>query len=397
MADSPFREAIRKELSDLRDRGLYRELLHLERMGASRVRHGGKTYLDLSSNDYLGIAAETALQQEFLSSLGEEGLSPQHSFGGTSSRLLSGNSLAYSSLESVLAERCATESALVFSTGYHANLAVLTTFFGSEDALFSDQLNHASLIDGARLSGAKILLYRHGDLGHLEALLREHRGGFRRAAIVSESLFSMDGDLADLAGLADLRERFEAALVIDEAHAFGVFGPDGAGRCATLPSSSRPDLVVGTFGKAIGSFGAFVACGFEARELLINRARSLVFTTALPPLSLAWTRFIVERLPQWEGRRRHLLDLARSLREALTHEGLSTAGASQIVPVLLGENGVALAASERLRDHGFLARAIRPPTVPQGTARLRLSLSANMEWADLAPVAVLLAPSPPSS
>lgn len=392
MADSPFREAVLQELLSLRDGGLYRELLHLERLGGSRVRWEGRTYLDLSSNDYLGIAGDEALRQEFLGSLDAEGTISGRAFGGASSRLLSGNSLAYSSLEKALAYRCGTESALVLSTGYHANLAALTTFFGPEDALFSDQLNHASIIDGARLSGARIFPYCHLDLGHLEELLAQHRGRFRRAAIVSESLFSMDGDLADLTGLAELRSRFRAALVVDEAHAFGVFGPSGAGLCAALPASGRPDLLVGTFGKAVGSFGAFVGCSFEARELLINRARTLVFTTALPPLFLNWTRFVVEHLPGLEARRNHLRGLAGSLRDGLAQRGLSTAGDSQIVPVIIGENEAALAASDLLKEHGYLARAIRPPTVPPGTARLRLSLSANMTWAELAPLPDLLSP-----
>ena len=369
-------EEIRRELEELERKGRRRRLRTVEARRGPWVRVSGRWLLNLSSNDYLGFSAEPPEISALTEILERFGL------GAGAARLLSGNHALYAELEEELA-RLYRRPALIFSSGYLANLGVLSGLCGRGDAIFSDKLVHASLIDGMRLSGAAFYRYPHLDLEALEGLLKKHRGKHRRAVILTESVFSMDGDFPDLSALSELSARYEALLVVDEAHAVGVFGEKGLGLCEELGVLSRVDVLVGTFGKALGSYGAFVVAREEIRELLVNRARSFIFTTALPAVVVAGALAGLKRAVAAGDRRKRVRGLSRFLREAL---GLPSQGLSSevpIVPVILGEDRKALSVSERLYEAGFLAPAIRPPTVPEGTARLRLSLSATMKEQDL--------------
>lgn len=341
----------------------------------------------LCSNDYLGLASDRSLQTEFLRTLGPG----TNWLAATGSRLLSGNHPGYLQLEDHLAQAYGREAALVFNSGYHANLGILPALLDDRDVIFSDRLNHASLLDGARLSGAKLIRYPHLDHVQLERLLTKHRSAFRHAVIVTESLFSMDGDRADLNHLAALKRAHDAWLLVDEAHALGVFGPRGLGLAEDQQALGSIDLLIGTFGKAFGSLGAFCVCDQIVREVLVNRMRPFIFTTALPPLIVAWSDFVLQRLGEWSERRTRLLTLAGKLRDGLQAAGLTTRGDSQIVPLVLGSNSAALAVAESLRGQGWQVLAVRPPAVPEGTARLRLAVTASLNAETLGSLPALAA------
>jgi 8-amino-7-oxononanoate synthase len=344
------------------------ELERLKRQGLLRsptaIVRGDR--VDLSSNDYLGYAADP---------VSRETLALERA-GAGASRLVSGTFPVHEELERTLARWLQTEAALLFSSGYAANVATIPALVGPEDAIFSDQLNHASIIDGCRLSGARTFIYPHLDLNALRAQLKETRS-FRRLLVVSESYFSMDGDAPALVELQALCREFGAIWMLDEAHALGVFGPRGAG--LACEHGVQPDLVVGTFGKALGAQGAFVATTELARTWLWNRARGFVFSTGVSPLLSALVLHNVQRAQADDPARLRLAEACLSLREQLQSSGVPlTAGQfGPIFPVLLGTSERALAASSRLREAGFHAPPIRPPTVPEGTARLRLTLSAS--------------------
>ena len=323
---------------------------------------------NFSSNDYLSLAADPRLARAAAGAMEREG------FGAGASRLITGSLASHAALEREVADWMRCSGVRVFNTGYAANVGVLTSLAGSSDRIFSDELNHASIIDGCRLSRARVDVYPHRDLGALEALLSSSERG-RRRIIVTESLFSMDGDIADLAALHSLARRHAAALVVDEAHAIGAHGEEGRGLCAT--AGVEPDVLVGTFGKSLGTFGAFAATTRAIADLLWNRARPFVFSTALPPAIPAATRASIEIVRGSEGteRRRTLARHARMIRELVPFAG----GAidSAIAPILVGDDRATMALSSTLLAERVLVQGIRPPTVPTGTSRLRLSLAAG--------------------
>ena len=363
-----------EELRKLADRGLLRSLRVRPATGGKFLRDG-RSVLNFSSNDYLNLAGDERLKAAAIAAVGELGCS------AAASRLMSGHLELHERLEGRLAAWVGQDAALVFGSGFLTNLGVLTTLARRGDTILADRLNHASLVDGARLSGARLLRYRHGDAGHLAELLGAAPAG--RRIIVTDSVFSMDGDVAPLAELADLARRHEALLVVDEAHALGVFGHGGGGLCGLLPGV-RPDVIVGTLSKALGGYGGFAACSEAIRQLLVNRARSFLFSTALPPACLGAAMAALDIVGESDERGRTLLERAARFRGLLTGAGLDLAGSCcQIVPVLVGGNDAAVALSQRLEAEGILAVAVRPPTVPAGTARLRLSLTLAHEPADL--------------
>jgi 8-amino-7-oxononanoate synthase len=326
----------------------------------------GREVVNFASNDYLGLARDPRLVRAGILGL-------EHSGAGVgSSRLIAGNHREHAQLELELSDWLGCDSARLFNSGYAANVGILTTLLRAGDVVFSDELNHASIIDGCRLSRAQIVVFRHADHRALEAALSTQRG--RRRIVVSESLFSMDGDLADVAAIATLCRRHDAAFVLDEAHAIGVLGPEGRGVAAEL--GVVPDVMVGTFGKALGSFGAFAATSRPIADLLWNRARSLVFSTGLPPSVPAASRAAIEIIRSNEGdqRRAALATSARRLRELVRDAG--GAAASPIVPLIVGDERAAMACAEELLGAGLFVQGIRPPTVPAGTARLRVGLTA---------------------
>lgn len=339
------------------------------------VTVNGRRMLNLSSNDYLGLASDRKLREEFLRTLTPDTFLPTSS----SSRLLTGNFTVYEELETELSHLFGTEAALIFNSGYHANTGILPAVSDTHTLILADKLVHASLIDGIRLSAAKCIRYRHNDLAQLERLLKEHHAAYRQIIIVTESIFSMDGDQADLQALAALKHRYgNVLLYVDEAHAFGVRGRHGLGCTEELGCICDIDFLVGTFGKAAVSVGAYIVCKRVIREYLVNRMRTLIFTTGLPPVNIAWTLFVVRRLADMQERREHLTHISRTLRETLLAKGYACPSTSHIVPMIVGASADAVLHAEALQRHGFYALPVRPPTVPEGTSRIRFSLTAEI-------------------
>ncbi len=359
--------------------GLRRTLPTLGKRSGPMLASGDTQALNLSSNDYLGLGADVSLHREFFAGSADVDLE-RHGMGASASRLLTGNHPAYTALEEDLCALYGGRHATVFSSGYHANVGICSALADKGDLFLADKLCHASLIDGMRLSGAKLVRYRHLDYDHLERLIMQHREAHRDIFIVSESVFSMDGDVADVDRLVQLKQAHGATLMIDEAHAVGVFGDRGLGVCEREGRIPAMDILVGTFGKALGSFGAFAVTDEDVRDYLVNRMRPFIFTTALPPSVVNWSRTALAQATTMQRERVHLHDLAGRLRDALRERNITTGGDSQIVPAIVGPNQQACDVAEALRDNGLLAFPIRPPTVPPGTARLRFSLSANMDW-----------------
>ncbi len=379
-----------KKLQTLEAKARLRSLHALEKLGHCRVEYNGRSLLNLSSNDYLGLGQDIDLRNHFYQGLGGE---QDGSFGlaAASSRLLTGDSLLAHDLENDLATSYGAEAVLLFNSGYHANIGILPALYGKGDLILSDKLNHASIHDGLSLSRADHKRFRHCDYEQLHNLLRKHRDTYDQVVIVSESVFSMDGDVADIARLVDLKKEFAVKLYLDEAHAVGVYGEKGLGKAEELGFLQDIDFLVGTFGKALASIGAFICCSNQIRTFLINHSRSFIFTTGLPPVTLNWNRFIFHHMLGMSRERQHLQQISTQLRLALADKGLSTGGNSNIVPVLIGKDSTALEQAKAMQELGFLILPVRPPTVPEGTARFRLSLCANMQWQDLQEIPGLLA------
>jgi 8-amino-7-oxononanoate synthase len=365
----------RGELSALEERSLLRRLDRLDSPQGPSVRLAGRQLLNFSSNDYLGLAFDPRLIEAGRRALAEWGS------GAGASRLVVGHQGPHASLERALSDFEGCEAALVFSSGYAANVGVLSALVGEGDAVFSDALNHASVIDGCRLSRASIVRYRHGDVGHLAELLKATPA--RRRLVVTDTVFSMDGDLAPLRELQRLCREEGAGLMVDEAHATGVFGEGGAGLCQALEVDA--DVRVGTLSKALGGAGAWVAGSRALIELVLNRARSFVFSTGLPPAVCAVGEAAVTRLHEEPELRRRLW---RNVEALAT--GLGLPATSPIFSLVVGAPQVALEASASLLRQGFLVKAIRPPTVPDGTSRLRVSVSAAHTVGDIERLVVAL-------
>jgi 8-amino-7-oxononanoate synthase len=360
---------IDEELKDLERKGLRRSLEPLGGAQGPVVTIDGRPLVNLCSNDYLGLAADVRLVRAAVAATEREGA------GAGAARLISGDLPVHGALERRLAAFKGTPATLLFSSGYHANAGVVGALVDREDEIFSDRLNHASIIDGCRLALAKTHRYPHCDLSSLARMLAASTA--RRKLVVTDAVFGMDGDAAPLAGLADLCEKHGAMLYVDEAHATGVLGPTGAGLCEAEGVTERVDAIMGTLGKALGSFGAFVAGSRRLVDWLTSRARTFVFTTALPPGACGAALAALDVLADEPGRRERLHRLSRRMKEELAAMGFDMSRVvAPIFPVVLGDEATALEASRRLRTRGFFVRAIRPPTVPPGTSRLRVALTA---------------------
>ena len=367
-------DAFKQQLEQLSAQNQYRSIPDLVHQGRYIMRENRKM-LNMSSNDYLGLASNENLRQSFLQQYADN----FPSFTSSSSRLLTGNFPVYTDLEQFIAQRFQRESALLFNSGYHANLGILPALTTTKSLILADKLVHASMIDGIRLSQCEFFRYRHNDYEHLKSLLEKNAGKFDRTFIVTESVFSMDGDVADLNYLAQLKTQFpNTYLYVDEAHAIGVYGKNGLGIAEQANVIADIDLLVGTFGKALASMGAYVVCDQILKECLINQMRPLIFSTALPPFNVAWTHFIFERLPQLSKERTHLEQLSAFLRQEVEHRTQIMPSQTCIVPYILGENEATLAKAKALQEQGYYCLPIRPPTVPKGTSRIRLSLTADM-------------------
>ena len=372
-------EKFDKQLAELQAKGSYRQLSPLQHDGKD-VFVDGKRMLNLSSNDYLGLASDQSLCEQFFASTGSGAL-----MSSSSSRLLTGNFGAYERLENLLAQSYGGRSALLFNSGYHANIGILPALADKKTLIVADKLVHASLIDGIQLSGAAYKRYRHNDYEQLVRILEQEGGNYDSRIIVTESIFSMDGDRADLSRLVEIKRSFpDTLLYVDEAHAVGVLGATGLGLAEEVGVVADIDLLVATFGKALASVGAYVICNENIRRYLINKTRPLIFSTALPPINIEWSLFVFDRLGQLGNRREKLRAVSRWFC------GKLSAPQSHIVPYVVGENEAALQASEKLREGGFLALPVRPPTVPPGSARVRFSLTADISIDDLTPLIPLL-------
>ncbi len=361
MTEHPYGADVQR----LQDSSRWRSLQAWEGAGGVFL-HDGKTYLNFSSNDYLNLSGNFGLQTAVTDAMRVYGC------GATASRLMSGSQVIHTRLEGALAALTGQECALVFPSGYQANVGVLTSLAGVGDTIFSDALNHASIIDGARLSRATVQVYGHNDMAQLEQLLAQAPVEGRRI-IVTDTVFSMDGDLAPVEALSNLADAYNAILVVDEAHAIGIWGA-GGGLCRHV--GVLPSITLGTLGKALGSGGGFVACDPTYRDLLINRARSFIYSTGVSPMNSAAALAAVELVGLRKTLGETLLQRARTFREMLAAEGVNaTPGDTQIIPIVVGSDTRAMALAEVLQGAGLIATGIRPPTVPEGTSRLRLSVT----------------------
>ena len=375
-----FDEQLGRDLGEIRDAGLWRELREIESAQSARIKFGGREFINFSSNDYLGLAGHPALGQAAREAIEQFGV------GSGASRLICGSLQPHHELESALAKWQGTESALVFSTGFAAAQGVLTSLLGRGDVVILDKKSHASTIDAAKLSGATMRVFRHNDLENLEKLLQwaADRGG--RVLVASESVFSMDGDHAPLTGIVELKERYGAWLMLDEAHAVGLYGPLGQGLAAAGGLGERIEIRMGTLGKAVGAAGGFICGSRQLFDLLVNKARSFIFSTAPSPAVSAAARAGVELIQGAEGQslRGQLWQRVDELRHGAVSLGWKTpAEPSAILPLIVGGEAKAVATMERLREAGFFIPAIRYPTVPRNEARLRVTLTANHTAEDI--------------
>jgi 8-amino-7-oxononanoate synthase len=343
--------------------------------------------INLCSNDYLGLAADSRLKQAVI-----EAVARADAVGATGSRLLSGNRPEWEELESEFARFAGKEAALYFGSGYAANIGLLSSILAPGDLVFSDALNHASLIDGMRLSGAHKIIYPHLDLAFLENSLRQNKDAPGAKVIVTESVFSMEGDVAPLRQLLNLASQYGADVIVDEAHATGVCGPQGRGIAAEHGCQQDLLAIVHTCGKALASAGAFVCGGSVLRQFLINRARTFIFSTAIPPYLAGQIRAALVLAQQADTERAHLNEIAALLRGGLAAHGLQAGSSTtHIVPVILGTNESALQVAAHLQANGFAAKAIRPPTVPAGTSRVRISLTSKITAQDIQRIVAAIA------
>lgn len=353
-------------LNELKERGNYRSLKH---------DSIGPNVIDLSSNDYMGIAEDFNLRHEFINSVAPRLLD----FSSSASRLLSQKQDAFFELEDYLSKLYKREI-LLFNSGYHANTGIVSALGTLPNILIvADKLVHASIIDGIMLSRAEFLRFRHNDFAHLRKILNEKSPKYSTILVITESVFSMDGDKSDLIELCQIKKEYQnVILYVDEAHAFGVFGHQGLGLAEETATINNIDIIVGTFGKAAASSGAFVATTPLLKEFLINKARSLIFSTAIPPICCAWTKWVIEHLVSMQKQRQHLASISKQFYSHLNKLNTKVKSESQIIPLVIGDSAKTILCSEQLKKLGFLALPIRTPTVPAGTERIRFSLNANL-------------------
>ncbi|QXR11412.1 8-amino-7-oxononanoate synthase [Acinetobacter junii] len=369
-----------EQLDQLKQQGNFRQFTSNQQHGRF-ITIQDRTMLNLASNDYLGLAADLSLREEFLDTLQIE----RALFSSSSSRLLTGNFAEYEQFENSLSKAFG-RAALLFNSGYHMNIGILPALADSKTVILADKLVHASMIDGIRLSNAQYVRYRHNDLHHLEQLLQKYQQDeqVERIIVVTESIFSMDGDETDLAALAQLKQRFvKTMLYVDEAHAIGVRGGQGLGCAEQYGVLHQIDFLVGTFGKAIASIGGYIICDPIIRDYLINKMRPLIFSTALPPISMAWSDFIFNKVLNMQQQRQHLAEISHFLQQAVIAKGFSSPSSSHIIPIIVGESNAAIEKARYVQQQGFYAMPVRPPTVPQNSSRLRISLTSMVQKAEL--------------
>ncbi|HRO79107.1 MAG TPA: 8-amino-7-oxononanoate synthase [Acinetobacter towneri] len=377
-----------EQLDQLRQQGNFRQFRSNQQQGKT-IEIQQQQMLNLSSNDYLGLAADLRLREQFF----DETPNAQRLMSASSSRLLTGNFPAYEQLEATLTQLFHGRAALLFNSGYHMNIGILPALADAKTLILADKLVHASMIDGIRLSSAKYLRYRHNDLAHLQQLLMQYHAddNYERIIVVTESIFSMDGDETDLAALVALKQHFaKVMLYVDEAHAIGVRGQQGLGCAEQYGVIDAIDFLVGTFGKAVASVGGYLICDPIIRDYLINRMRPLIFSTAQPPICMAWTQFMLNQIVHMQTQRQHLAALSLYMQQGIQAKGFTCPSTSQIVPVIIGDSTATVSKAQQLQTAGFYVMPVRPPTVPQGSSRLRICLNTQFETADLTQLLDLL-------
>ncbi len=360
---------IEKFLRDKKEKGLLRILRPARFRKEGKIYFKDRSFIDFSSNDYLGLSGHPKIKEAAEKTITTLGTS------SSASRLLSGDLNIHHKLEKRIASFKEKEDALLFNSGYQANVGIISSLLGKNDAIFSDKLNHASIIDGMLLSGAKIFRFRHNDIEHLEFLLKSQRNNYKEALIVTETVFSMEGDKPPLKEVASLKDRYSSMLLVDEAHATGIFGEKGKGVVEEMGLAARIELVMGTFSKALGSFGAYVACSSELKKYFVNSARSFIYSTSLPPSIIGANLASLDLIEEEPFRRLTLLCNSDYFRQELGKKGFRTRGTSQIVPVIFKDSQRTVKISQDLQKKGYWVLPIRPPTVPEGEARLRFSLT----------------------
>lgn len=361
-------ESYNEQLEVLKQNSHFRDIKNFEGKDEKYIYYNGKKLINLSSNNYLSLADNSKITEEFLNEVGNT-----YSFGSASARLLTGTLPVYKELENLISALFNKDKTLLFNSGYHANVGINSSIASKGDVIFSDKLNHASIIDGMQLSQGKFFRYPHNNMEALEKLLIRERKNYNNAIIVSESVFSMDGDIADIKTLVELKGKYNCILILDEAHAFGVFGQKGLGVTESLGLIDKVDLIVGTFGKAIGSMGAFATGNKALIEYLTNKARSFIFSTALPPINIAFSKWIIEKkLSLTYEKRMNMLSIAQK-----------AGSQSHIIPIIIGGNKETVDTCDILFKNGYFTLPIRPPTVPDGTSRLRLSLTTEISEKEL--------------
>jgi len=359
-----------KELLEKRQaQGLLRKLSPVELRGQGKVWIKEKPLVDFCSNDYLGLSEHSGLKAAAIKAISEYGSS------SSASRLASGDLVLHHQLEAKIASWKNKPAALVFNSGYQANTGIIPALYSSGDVIFLDRLAHASMVDGVMLSQAKLFRFQHNDPTHLEGLLKKQRGNFKQALIATESIFSMDGDRAPLKELVELKEKYDCRIFLDEAHATGLFGKTGSGLAQELAVEEKIDLLMGTFSKALGSFGAYLAADKDVVDYLVNTCRSFIYSTGLPAPVIAANLAAIEIVKHEPQRRQKVLLNAEYLRKGLKEKGFTVKGESQIVPLISEDNLLTLKLRDKLKKAGFWVLAVRPPTVPPGQARLRFSLN----------------------
>jgi len=364
-------EEIAEFLKTREKEGLMRTLKAVVPLGRGRIRFKEKEYIDFSSNDYLGLSRHPKLITAAKKAIDEFGT------GAGASRLMSGGLELHQKLEQKISAFKNKEAALFFNSGYQANVGILGALCAKGDAVFVDRLAHASILDGIVLSGARFFRFQHNDCAHSESLLGKERANFKKAFIVTETVFSMDGDKAPLKDLVSLKEKYDCLMFVDEAHATGIFGKNGSGVSEEAGLTEKIDLIMGTFSKALGSFGAYLATSKEIKEYLVNTCRSFIYSTALAPAVVAANLASIDVIKSEPRPRIKLLEMAQYFRQALQARGITVKGESQIVPIVVGENSRAVKLAQGLFDKGYWVIPVRPPTVPEHEARLRFSLTVH--------------------
>ena len=367
------------ELEELKNNSNFRTIKNIDFKEGKYISVEGKRMLNLSSNDYLNISTDRNLSEEFIEKYKND---KEFLFSSASARLLTGSSTVYKRLENTFAKLFNKESALLFNTGYQCNQGIISALFTKGDCIFSDKLNHASIVSGLQISRAEHFRYKHCDYDNLEMLLKTHRNEFNNAIIISESVFSMDGDIADIKKLVELKEKYNCLLMIDEAHAFGVFADNLQGVSAQEELLEKVDIITVTLGKSLASMGAVCISDSTIINYLINKASSFIFSTAIAPVNVMWSEFLLsEKFDLLKEKKEKLNSLFKKV-----HSIYPTISRSQIIPVVLGSAEKTVQTAKKLQQEGFYVLPINPPTVPKNTSRLRLSLCADIEFDEIKPL-----------